>query len=295
YQVALLAPTEILAAQHLFSLSPLLQKLGYPVALLTGSSTAREKQKLKEMLRMGLIRVAIGTHALLEKDVEFAKLGLVIIDEQHRFGVMQRFELVRKGITPDVLVMTATPIPRTLAMTLYGDLDVSVIDELPPGRKKIVTKHFTADQIELAYSAVRREIDAGRQAYVVYPVIEESETQAMKAAQQMYDHLSREVFPDVAVGLLHGRLGSAEKEAAMESFKSGRTKILVSTTVIEVGVDVSNATMMVVEQAERFGLSQLHELRGRVGRGADQSYCMLITEKLNDTGRERIRTRVDSQ
>jgi ATP-dependent DNA helicase RecG len=295
YQVALLAPTEILAAQHLFSLSPLLRKLDYPIALLTGSSTKREKTKLKEMLRMGLVRVAIGTHALLEKDVEFAKLGLVIIDEQHRFGVMQRFQLVQKGVTPDVLVMTATPIPRSLAMTLYGDLDISVIDELPPGRRKILTKHFTADQIELAWSAVRREIDLGRQAYVVYPVIEESETQAMKAAQQMHEHLSREVFPDVAVGLLHGRLGSGEKEAAMEAFKNGRTKILVSTTVIEVGVDVANATMMVIEQAERFGLSQLHQLRGRVGRGAEQSYCMLITEKMGDTAKERIRTLVDSQ
>jgi ATP-dependent DNA helicase RecG len=303
YQVVILAPTEILAAQHYFSLKPLLQKVGYAVALLTGSSTAREKLKLKEMLRSGLIPVAIGTHALIEKDVEFAKLGLVIIDEQHRFGVMQRFQLVQKGVTPDVLVMTATPIPRTLAMTLYGDLDVSVIDELPSGRRKILTKHYTADQIELAYSAIKREIDAGRQAYVVYPVIEESETQAlaggerssMKAAQQMYEHLSREVFPDVAVGLLHGRLGSGEKEAAMESFKSGRTRILVSTTVIEVGVDVSNATMMVVEQAERFGLSQLHQLRGRVGRGAEQSYCLLVTEKVNDTAKERIRTLVDSQ
>ena len=295
YQVAILAPTEILAAQHFFSLKPLLQKLGYVVALLTGSSTAREKLKLKEMLRNGMINVAIGTHALLTKDVEFAKLGFVVIDEQHRFGVMQRFELVQKGVTPDVLVMTATPIPRTLAMTLYGDLDVSMIDELPPGRKKIETKHFTADQIELAYSAVRREIDLGRQAYVVYPIIEESETQAMKAAQQMHEHLSREVFPDVQVGLLHGRLGTAEKEAAMESFKSGRTKILVSTTVIEVGVDVPNATVMLVEQAERFGLSQLHQLRGRVGRGAEQSYCLLMTEKMNDAAKERIRTLVDSQ
>jgi ATP-dependent DNA helicase RecG len=303
YQVAILAPTEILAAQHYFSLKSLLRKLGYPTGLLTGSNTGREKQQIKDMLRSGLLPVAVGTHALIEKDVEFAKLGLVIIDEQHRFGVMQRFQLVQKGITPDVLVMTATPIPRTLAMTLYGDLDVSIIDELPPGRRKIVTKHFTADQIELAYSAVKREIDAGRQAYVVYPVIEESESQAlasgdrsaMKAARQMYEHLSREVFPDVAVGLLHGRLGTGEKEAAMESFKSGRTKILVSTTVIEVGVDVANATMMVVEQAERFGLSQLHQLRGRVGRGAEQSYCMLVTGKLNDTGKERIRTLVDSQ
>ena len=295
YQVSILAPTEILAQQHLFSLRPLLQRVGYPVALLTGSSSPREKQQIKEMLRSGLLPAAIGTHALIEKDVEFAKLGLVIIDEQHRFGVMQRLHLVQKGVTPDVLVMTATPIPRTLAMTLYGDLDVSVIDEMPPGRKKIATKHFTADQVELAYSAIRREIDAGRQAYVVYPVIEESETQAMKAAQQMYEHLSREVFPDIAIGLLHGRLGSAEKEAAMERFKSGSTKILVSTTVIEVGVDVPNATVMVVEQAERFGLSQLHQLRGRVGRGAEQSYCMLITEKMSDAAKERIRTLVDSQ
>jgi ATP-dependent DNA helicase RecG len=295
YQVAMLAPTEILAAQHYFSLKPLLRKLGYEPALLTGSSTAREKSQLKEMLRSGLLRVAIGTQALIEKDVEFAKLGLVVIDEQHRFGVMQRLQLVQKGVTPDVLVMTATPIPRTLAMTIYGDLDVSQIDELPPGRKKIATKHYTSDQVEIAYSAMRREIDGGRQAYVVYPVIEESETQAMKAAQQMFEHLSREVFPDIAVGLLHGRMGSAEKEAAMEGFKSGRTKILVSTTVIEVGVDVPNATVMAIEQAERFGLSQLHQLRGRVGRGSEQSYCMLITEKLNDSGKERIRTMVDSQ
>ncbi len=294
YQVAILAPTEILAQQHYFSLKPLFQKLGYVVALLTGSSTAREKQKLKDMLRAGMIPIAIGTHALIEKDVEFAKLGFVIIDEQHRFGVMQRFELARKGITPDVLVMTATPIPRTLAMTIYGDLDISTIDELPPGRRKIMTKHYVNDQVEIAYSEMRREIDSGRQAYVVYPVIEESETQAMKAAQQMYQELSSEIFPDVPVGLLHGRLGSAEKEASMEAFKSGRTKILVSTTVIEVGVDVPNATVMIVEQAERFGLSQLHQLRGRVGRGAEQSYCLLITGKLNDTAKERIRTLVDS-
>jgi ATP-dependent DNA helicase RecG len=295
YQVAILAPTEILAQQHFFSLRPLLRRVGYEPMLLTGSASARDKAKLKEMLRTGLIRVAIGTHALIEADVEFEKLGLVIIDEQHRFGVMQRFGLVRKGITPDVLVMTATPIPRTLAMTLYGDLDSSVIDELPPGRKKIVTRHFKADEVEQAYSAMRREIDLGRQAYVVYPVIEESETQAMKAAQQMFDHLSKEVFPDIPVGLLHGRLGSADKDAAMEAFKSGRTKILVSTTVIEVGVDVPNATVMVIEQAERFGLSQLHQLRGRVGRGSDQSYCLLVTEKMSDAARERVRALVESQ
>ena len=295
YQVAILAPTEILAAQHFFSLKPLLAKVGYVAALLTGSLTARDKARIKEMLRNGMIRVAIGTHALIEKDVEFDKLGLVIIDEQHRFGVMQRFSLVQKGITPDVLVMTATPIPRTLAMTLYGDLDVSIIDELPPGRQKIVTKHYTNDQVELAYSALRHEIDAGHQAYVVYPVIEESETQAMKAATQMHEHLATEVFPDIEVGLLHGRMPTGEKEEAMAKFKARQTKILVSTTVIEVGVDVPNATVMVIEQAERFGLSQLHQLRGRVGRGGSQSYCLLITEKLNDTGKERIRTLVESQ
>jgi ATP-dependent DNA helicase RecG len=294
YQAAVLAPTEILAAQHYYNLKPLLGKLGYVAGLFTGSAGAREKSQLKKLLAGGLIHVAIGTHALLEKDVEFHKLGLAIVDEQHRFGVMQRFELLTKGAHPDVLVMTATPIPRTLALTLYGDLDVSVIDELPPGRKPIVTKHVIADRVERVYSFLKEQTDAGRQAYVVYPVIEESETQAMKAAEKMYEHLSREVFPGTPVGLLHGRLPSDQKEAAMEEFKQGRTKILVATTVIEVGVDVPNATVMVVEQAERFGLAQLHQLRGRVGRGAAQSYCILVTEKLNDAARERIRTLVDS-
>jgi ATP-dependent DNA helicase RecG len=208
--------------------------------------------------------------------------------------VLQRLGLVEKGIHPDVLVMTATPIPRTLAMTIYGDLDVSVIDEMPPGRKPIVTKHATSDFVEQVYSFMKRQIDEGRQAYVVYPVIEESETQAMKAAQKMYQHLSQEVFPDIPVGLMHGRLGGDEKEAVMQRFKEGLIKILVSTTVIEVGMDVSNASVMVVEQAERFGLAQLHQLRGRVGRGAAQSYCILVTEKMNDAARERIRTLVDS-
>jgi ATP-dependent DNA helicase RecG len=294
YQVAVLAPTEILAAQHGFYFRQILSKLGYVTVLLTGSFSAREKVQLKKLVSEGLAHVVVGTHALLEKDVEFKKLGLAIVDEQHRFGVMQRLGLVQKGVHPDVLVMTATPIPRTLAMTLYGDLDVSVIDQLPPGRKPIVTKHATADRLEQVYSFMKRQIDEGRQAYVVYPVIEESETQAMKAAQQGYEHLSREVFPDLSIGLMHGRLGADEKEAVMQRFKEGQTKILVSTTVIEVGVDVPNASIMVVEQAERFGLAQLHQLRGRVGRGAAQSYCILVTEKMNDTARERIRTLVES-
>lgn len=294
YQVTVLAPTEILAQQHFFYFRDILQKIGYAVALLTGSFTSREKTQLKKLLSEGLVQMAIGTHALIEKDVEFQKLGLVIIDEQHRFGVMQRLELARKGVHPDVLAMTATPIPRTLALTVYGDLDVSVIDELPPGRRPIVTKQANADSIEQVYSFLKKQIDAGRQAYVVYPVIEDSETQAMKAAEKMFRHLSEEVFPGIAVGLLHGRLPSETKNSVMEAFKQGAIKILVSTTVIEVGVDVPNATVMVIEQAERFGLAQLHQLRGRVGRGGDQSYCILVTEHLNETARERIRTLVDS-
>ncbi|HUI55373.1 MAG TPA: ATP-dependent DNA helicase RecG [Bryobacteraceae bacterium] len=294
YQVAVLAPTEILATQHGLYFKQILSRLGYVTALLTGSFTSREKVQLKKLVAEGLAQVVIGTHALLEKDVEFHRLGLAIIDEQHRFGVLQRLGLVQKGVHPDMLVMTATPIPRTLAMTIYGDLDVSVIDELPPGRRPIKTKHYTDDRIEQAYSFMKSQIDEGRQAYVVYPVIEESETQAMKAAQKMHEHLSREVFPTLSVGLMHGRLGADEKEATMERFKEGQIHILVSTTVIEVGVDVPNASVMVVEQAERFGLAQLHQLRGRVGRGAAQSYCILVTEKMNDAARERIRTLVES-
>jgi ATP-dependent DNA helicase RecG len=298
YQVAMLAPTEILAAQHSFYFKDLFRKLGYTPALLTGSAAKSEKTQFKRALAAGLIQFAVGTHALIEEDVEFHKLGLVIIDEQHRFGVMQRLKLIEKGhspaLSPDVLVMTATPIPRTLALTLYGDLDVSVIDELPPGRKPIQTRHAPEDQIEQVWSFLKRQIEEGRQAYVVYPVIEESETQAMKAAEKMFRHLSEAVFPQLRIGLLHGRLTPSVKEAAMARFKEGETQILVSTTVIEVGVDVPNATVMVVEQAERFGLSQLHQLRGRVGRGAAQSYCVLVTGKLNDIGRQRIRTMVDS-
>ncbi|HYO80285.1 MAG TPA: ATP-dependent DNA helicase RecG, partial [Bryobacteraceae bacterium] len=293
YQAALLAPTEILAAQHYFNLKQLFSRLGYVVLLLTGSNTAREKEKLKQIIAAGLAHVVVGTHALLEQDVEFQRLGLAIVDEQHRFGVMQRLKLIEKG-RPDVLVMTATPIPRTLALTLYGDLDTSVIDELPPGRKPIVTKHMTEDRLEQVWTFVAKQIEAGHQAYVVYPVIEESESQAMKAAQAMHKHLAETVFPALRLGLLHGRLSTAEKESTMSAFKAGEIDILVSTTVIEVGVDVPNATVMIIEQAERFGLAQLHQLRGRVGRGGDQSYCILVTGKLNDNARERIRTLVDS-
>jgi ATP-dependent DNA helicase RecG len=294
YQTAVLAPTEILATQHYFYFKRLFQKLDYVTVLLTGSTTARDKIQLKKIIAAGLAHIVVGTHALLEADVEFKKLGLAVIDEQHRFGVEQRQALAEKGSHIDVLVMTATPIPRTLALTVYGDLDVSVIDELPPGRMPIVTRHVTEERVEQVYSFLKTQIDEGRQAYVVYPVIEESETQAMKAAQKMHEHLSKIVFPDTPVGLLHGRLSTDEKESAMEKFQRGETKILVSTTVIEVGVDVPNATVMLIEQAERFGLAQLHQLRGRVGRGGEQSYCVLVTGKLNDVGRERIRTLVES-
>ena len=294
YQVAVLAPTEILATQHYLYFKNLFAKLGYVIVLLTGSSTAREKLQLKKLLAAGLVHMIVGTHAILEADVEFQKLGFAIIDEQHRFGVMQRLKLYEKGSHPDILVMTATPIPRTLALTVYGDLDTSVIDELPPGRKSIHTKHVLEDRVEQVYSFLQKQVDAGHQAYIVYPVIEESETQAMKAAQQMHRHLSQIVFPHYKVGLLHGKLPADEKESVMNAFKHGDLQILVSTTVIEVGVDVPNANVMIIEQAERFGLAQLHQLRGRVGRGADQSYCILVTGALNDTSRERIRTIVES-
>ena len=294
YQVAVLAPTEILAAQHFSYFKRLLTHLGYVIVLLTGSATAREKEQIKKLIAANLVHVVIGTHALIQEDVEFANLGLAIIDEQHRFGVEQRLKLLRKGTQPDVLVMTATPIPRTLALTIYGDLDVSTIDELPPGRKPIITRHVPESRVDAIYSFMAQEIKSGRQAYVVYPVVEESETAAVKAAEKMYQHLSQNVFPNLSVALLHGRMSSDAKETAMRNFQSGETQVLVSTTVIEVGVDVPNASVMVIEQAERFGLAQIHQLRGRVGRGAHQSYCVLVTGKLSDVARERIRTLIES-
>ncbi|MBI1357706.1 MAG: ATP-dependent DNA helicase RecG [Acidobacteria bacterium] len=288
YQVALMAPTEILAQQHYYNLRKLLEPAGYVVAGLTGSFAKSAKTKLKRLIASGLAHVVVGTHALISKDVDFHKLGLIVIDEQHRFGVLQRLELLRKGLHPDVLVMTATPIPRTLSLTLYGELDVSVIDELPPGRTPIVTRARDYDHVERVYSFVAQQVGEGRQAYVVCPLVEESESKTAKAATETWRQLSEEVFPELKVGLLHGRMTPSDKEAAMESFQSGETQVLVSTTVVEVGVDVPNASVMVIEHAENFGLAQLHQLRGRVGRGAAQSYCILLTGGAGEAARERI-------
>ena len=294
YQTALIAPTEILATQHYFTIKRLFDRIGYVTVLLVGSQTAGEKKAIKKLIQAGLTPMVIGTHALLEEDVEFARLGLVLIDEQHRFGVMQRRRLQEKGATPDVLVMTATPIPRTLALTIYGDLDTSIIDEMPPGRKPVTTRHVTEERMEQVYTFLRQQVDEGRQVYVVCPLIEESETQQMKAAEKIHADLSGTVFPDLQVGLLHGRLKASEKEEVMGRFQRGELHILVATTVIEVGVDIPNATVMLIEQAERFGLAQLHQLRGRVGRGAHQSYCLLSSGKLTEAAQERIRAMVDS-
>ena len=288
-QTALMAPTEILAEQHARNIKRLLAKTPYRVELLTGSRRAREKRGLQEALKAGEIHACIGTQALIQEAVGFDKLGLVVIDEQHRFGVMQRAELRERGLNPDVLVMTATPIPRSLAMTVYGDLDVSVIDELPPGRTPIETMVCGEDQRQEVKRLITREIKAGRQVYVVYPLVEESEKMDLKDATRRYEYLRDTVFPKLPIGLLHGKMKPAEKEKVMSAFVSGEIKILVSTTVIEVGVDVPNASVMIVEHAERFGLSQLHQLRGRVGRGAEKSYCILLTsDKRTAVAEERL-------
>ena len=279
YQAALMAPTEILAEQHLRSLRKLLaHRRDLHVELLTGSLGSRERSHAERLVRGGTARIVVGTHALAEEETTFHKLGLAVIDEQHRFGVLTRARLMKKGTRPDVLVMTATPIPRTLALTLYGDLDVSVLDELPPGRTPIATRVYRDAQRERAYDVVRRELKAGRQAYVVLPLVEESEKLVdLKAATKERDRLAMDVFPDVPIGLVHGRQSGQERNDAMDRFVRGEDRILVATTVIEVGVDVPNATVMLVEHAERFGLSQLHQLRGRVGRGAAKSHCLLLT------------------
>ena len=325
-QVALMAPTEILAQQHYFSARQILEKAGYRIVLLTGSVEQDRKRLVRRHIAQGNAQLVIGTHALLQDRVEFEKLGLVIVDEQHRFGVMQRLKLMKKeggamgrqpvperkgagdvqaqpgegarrtirevhsaDAEPDVLVMTATPIPRTLALTLYGDLDVSVLDELPPGRTPIVTKAVADERAAEVWEFVRREIAAGHQAYVVYPVIEENEERELKAAEQMHRQLREKIFPNLHVGLLHGRLDADAKERVMREFQQGKIEILVATTVIEVGVDVANATVMVIEHADRFGLAQLHQLRGRIGRGAAKSYCVLMHGgKVSEEGQRRL-------
>jgi ATP-dependent DNA helicase RecG len=298
YQVALMAPTEILAQQHYFSARRILENAGYRIVLLTGSLEADRKREIRRHIAQGGAQLVIGTHALLEEKVEFAKPGLVIVDEQHRFGVLQRLKLMKKSgegsddknpAEPDVLVMTATPIPRTLALTLYGDLDLSVLDELPPGRTPIVTRRITDDRSPEVWDFVRKQVAKGHQVYVVYPVIAENEETELKAAVKMYRELSGKVFADLKVGLLHGRLDSDLKDQVMRMFQKGELQILVATTVIEVGVDVPNATVMVIEHAERFGLAQLHQLRGRIGRGAAKSYCILMTGgKVTEEGERRL-------
>ncbi len=289
YQAALMAPTEILAEQHARNAKKIFDGTGYRVELLIGSTKAAEKRKILADLAVGEIHMIIGTHAVIHDGVVFDRLGLAVIDEQHRFGVLQRAQLRALGFNPDVLVMTATPIPRSLAMTVYSDLDVSVIDELPPGRTPVKTVVVGEDQRDGVYRGIEREVKLGRQAYVVYPLIEESAKIDLKAATIMYEDLAKRVFPHLNVGLLHGKMKSADKEAIMSDFVAGRVNILVSTTVIEVGVDVSNASLMVIEHAERFGLSQLHQLRGRVGRGAAQSYCVLLAGfKRTTVAKERL-------
>ncbi len=294
YQVALMAPTEILAVQHYFSARQVFAKAGYGVELMVSGIKRAQKQAALERIRAGESQFVVGTHALIEDPVAFARLGMVIVDEQHRFGVMQRKRLMEKGASPHLLVMTATPIPRTLALTVYGDLDLSVIDEMPPGRRPPETRWADERELPGVWEFVRREITACRQAYVIYPVIEESK-QELKAATAEYERLAKLVFPRMRVGLLHGRLPSEEKEGVMERFRRGEIQVLVSTTVIEVGVDVPNATVMVIEHADRFGMAQLHQLRGRIGRGTEKSYCVMVAPKtVTGEPRERLETLVET-
>jgi len=299
YQVALMAPTEILAMQHYLGALQGFEKTPYRIGLAISAQTAKEKRKERACLASGETNLVVGTHALIEKDIEFHKLGLVIVDEQHRFGVMQRLQLIRKAANtaahPDVLVMTATPIPRTLALTLYSDLDMSVLDEMPPGRRPIKTSWVQEDGAAGVWDFVRKQAAQGRQTYIVYPVIEESKLE-LKAATEEFEKLSKKEFKDLKVGLLHGKMKPAEKRAVMEAFRRNQIQVLISTTVIEVGVDVPNATTMVIEHAERFGLSQLHQLRGRIGRGEHPSFCTLLTpNSVGDLAAQRLQTMTDTQ
>lgn len=290
YQSALMAPTEILAQQHWLNLRQLLSPLNIKIALLVSDLPSGDKREIRTELKEGKIQLVIGTHALIQKEIDFNKLGAVVIDEQHRFGVMQRLSLRSKGKSPHVLVMTATPIPRTLALTSYGDLDISIIDELPPGRRVVITRWISRSKTGELYRLIKEKLKAGRQAYFVYPLIEESEELDIRSAQEAADRLQRDIFPDFRVCLLHGRMRREEKEAIMDSFREKKINILVSTTVIEVGIDIPNASLMLIENAERFGLAQLHQLRGRIGRDARQSYCFLLTgQKISKQAKERIR------
>ncbi len=290
YQVAIMAPTEILAEQHWHSIHGWCEQLGINVVLLTAGMKGKDKKAALQQVADGTAAIVIGTHAVIQEKVEFKRLGLGIVDEQHRFGVLQRSILKKKGTNPDILVMTATPIPRTLAMTLFGDLALSVIDELPPGRMPISTKIYFESRRQQVYQLIRQEIDKGQQVYIIYPLVEETEKTDLKAATQMAEHLQADVFSGFKLGLLHGRMKPDEKEVMMLAFKNRQLDILVATTVIEVGIDVPNATVMVIEHAERFGLSQLHQLRGRVGRGSHQSHCILLTAgRLSEDGEKRLR------
>lgn len=289
FQGAMMAPTEILAEQHYYTIKKLTDKWNISVELITGSTPKKLKEDILKRLQEGKIDIIIGTHALIQENVEFKNLALVITDEQHRFGVRQRAELVNKGHNPHVLVMTATPIPRTLAIFLYGDMDISIIDELPPGRQGVDTRYIKTSSRDRVYSSLKREIDKGRQAYVVCPLVEESENLEAESAIKTAELLKKKYFTNYKVGLLYGKMSSLEKEEVMKSFKEGEINILVSTTVIEVGVNVPNATVMIIENAERFGLAQLHQLRGRVGRGEYKSYCILISDAKNEEATERMK------
>ena len=289
YQAAMMAPTEILAGQHMESLSQMFEKHGIHTVLLTGSMRAKEKRRVLEEIALGTAQVIIGTHALIQGSVEFNNLGFVVADEQHRFGVEQRAKLMAKGSDPHMLIMSATPIPRTLALILYGDLDISIIDELPPGRKPVKTYSVTEEMRKRVYNFIHKNIMAGMQAYVVCPLVAETENNDLKNAEELAERLAAS-YPDIKVGLMHGKMKAAAKDEVMSGFASGEIQLLVATTVIEVGVNVPNANIMAIENAERFGLSQLHQLRGRVGRGGDQAHCVLITESDNEVTKKRMET-----
>ena len=294
WQGALMAPTEVLAEQHYRSLCQWLMPLHVSVELLTGSTSKPNRRRMLTDLANGTLRILVGTHALIEDPVDFSRLGLVVVDEQHRFGVRQRNRLLSKGLQPHLLTMTATPIPRTLALSLHGDLDVSQIDELPPGRTPIQTRQIAGSERHDAHELIRKEVEAGQRAYVVLPLVEESEKLDLRSAVDVHRELAEEVFPDLSVGLLHGRLSSADKQSVIQSFSSGDCQVLVSTTVVEVGVDVPEASVMVIDHADRFGLAQLHQLRGRVGRGAAASHCLLVNDSRNALARQRLDVLVHS-